>query len=93
MWCDELIDRGAIADQSLERDLAVQAEPVGQRDEGHDDSKRREPPKRRAGLASALGQFLAKSLAFAPVECLGGCAPIVGRHAHKGYSRTNLTAL
>ena len=32
---DELIDRGAIADQRFERDVAVQAEPIGQRDQGH----------------------------------------------------------
>ena len=50
---DELIDRGAIADQGLERDVAVQAEPIGQRDEGPDDEKRREPPIRRAGSAGA----------------------------------------
>jgi hypothetical protein len=48
---DELIDRGAIADQSFERDVAVQAEPVGHRDEGYDDNERREPPDRRAGFA------------------------------------------
>ena len=74
---DELIDRGAIADQGLERDVAVQAEPIGQRDEGHDDEKRREPPKPRAGLAGALlapGQSL--------VRCAGGRSPIVGRRAH-----------
>ena len=75
---DELIDCRAIADQCLERDVAVQAEPIGQRDEGPDDEKRREPPVCRAGwvgpLVGALAIFVAR--------CVRGHSPIVCRRVH-----------
>ena len=54
---DELIDCGAIADQCLERDVAVQAEPIGQRDEGPDDEKRARTADTPGGMARGPGRL------------------------------------
>jgi len=52
---DELIDCRAIADQCLERDVAVQAEPIGQRDEG---------PERCGGNTTGGRATVAESATF-----------------------------
>jgi hypothetical protein len=62
----------------------VQAEPVGQRDEGYDGNERHEPPDRRAGFAGCVARCVARSLASSLVRSAGGCAPIIGRRAHNG---------
>ena len=77
MLGDEPIDRGAIADQRLEREVAVQAEPIGQRDQDTDDDKRGEPPN-----AGGIGRRLEACRAMSVVRCADGRSPIVGRRAH-----------
>jgi hypothetical protein len=53
---DELLEGGAVSDQRLERQLAVQTQAVGNPDQGDDDGERREaPPRRRIARPDGCG--------------------------------------
>ena len=84
---DELVDGGAVADQGLERQLAVPAERVGQRDQHDDGGQRREAATarrpalmRRAGLDATIVAGRLTSRALARADGTANRTRLVARH-------------
>ena len=91
---NELVDGGAMPDQRFERQIAMQAETVGERDQHDDDGDRREPPQhamaiaRGAGRRDAIVGGRASQRMLADEWTVLGCIDVASRWYTRAFGET-----